>query len=59
MPVEDNPRYDEWSRALDRLKEANDRFRAAQRVNASDIEAARKDLHDAQEAFDKIADEIE
>lgn len=58
MPVEDDRRYDEWSKALDDLKEANDRYREATRTG-SDTTAAKSDLRRAQDAYDKISNEID
>jgi len=59
MPVENHPKYDEWSKALDRLKEANDRFRAAKDSHAPHLEMAREDLRKAQSAYDLICEEID
>jgi uncharacterized protein YukE len=58
MPVEDHPKYDDWTNALDALKEANDRVRDAIRQGASSIAAAKRDLRKAQQAYDSISYEI-
>jgi ribosome-binding factor A len=60
MPVQNHPRYDEWSRALDRLKEANDCYRAAVigKLEKNAIDSLRFNLDDAQREYNKIADEI-
>jgi len=58
MAVENAPKYQEWSTALDALKEANDRFREGQKNNLPDLEARRRDLHKAQEAFGQISKEV-
>jgi hypothetical protein len=59
VSVEDDPKYKEWTRRLDRLKEANDRFRDALDRRSSDIEARRRELHEAQKLFDQISEHIE
>jgi hypothetical protein len=59
VSVEDDPKYKEWTRRLDLLKEANDRFRDALDRRSSDIEAKRRDLHEAQKLFNQVSDEIE
>ena len=59
MAVQEHPRYEEWSKALDRLKEANDRFRDAKQRNDPGLEAYELDLDKAQKAYDEIADELE
>ena len=60
MAVEDHPKYDEWSKALDHLKDANDHYRDVAKGKANTaINAAKRDLHNAQAAYDKISSEIE
>ena len=63
MAVEDHPSYDEWSAALDRLQDANARYRAltcgAFKVAPELTEAARQNLVDARSAYDAIAVELD
>lgn len=59
MAVQDSPKYEEWSCALDKLKEANDRYREARRTNSPGIAAAAEDLRIAQEEYDRISAEID
>ncbi|CAJ0878042.1 hypothetical protein AMST5_02933 [freshwater sediment metagenome] len=61
MPVEDHPLYDQWSEALDKLKEANDCYRAAKmaRHPEGSLAALKTHLNYAQADFDKIADQID
>ena len=58
MAVQDHPKYDEWSQALDDLKEANDRLREARVTNSAALEAAKLDFFKAKERYDQICDEI-
>ena len=59
MAIEDHPKYEEWSDAVDTLKKANDRYREARDAGAPNIEVYRLDLHKAREAYENIASEIE
>ncbi len=58
MAVEDHARYHEWSKALDDLKEANDRYQEAEERKAANLEVYKLDLHRAQVTFDLISEEI-
>jgi len=59
MPVTDHPLYDEWSRALDRLKAANDRYRRARQSGEQlGFAAIVDDLRKAHEDYDRISAEI-
>ena len=58
MAVEDHPRYDDWSAAVDRLKEANDRYRDAKRRDDPGIEKYRSDLRLAQEVYERLSEEL-
>jgi hypothetical protein len=57
LAVEDHPKYDAWSQALDELKAANDAYREAQRTGQG-VAAAKRRLDSAQAAFYLIADQI-
>jgi hypothetical protein len=59
LAVQDSPKYDEWSEKLERLKEADERYRDAKSRNDPAIEGYVLDLHKAQEAFNRISGEIE
>ena len=61
MPVQDHPSYDEWSRKLDLLKEANDCYRAAVtgRLDQLAAKSLRFNLDNAQREFNEIADAID
>ena len=59
MAVHDHPRYAEWSDALDKLKEANDCYRAVR--TTSDrlaTESLRKNFAWAQTEYNRISEEI-
>jgi len=55
VKVVNHPLYDQWSQALDKLKEANDCYRAAVRAEHSSdsLETLRVNLNFAQRQFDK------
>ena len=63
MAIEEHPRYDEWSAALERLQDANARYRAliygAFKVAPELTEVARQNLADARSAYDAIPVEID
>ncbi len=51
MPAEDHPQYEVWSEAFENLKDAK---AAKDRGEAND-----QDVRNAQDAFDRIADQID
>ncbi len=61
MPVQDHPQYNEWSDALDKLKEANDFYRAASiaRLEPHSVESLRFNLDHCQAEFNKIARQVD
>jgi len=58
MVVENHPKYKKWSKAIDKLKEAKDRYKIACDSKAKDVEVYRVDLHKTREDYDKISAEI-
>mgnify|MGYP001810333007 CR=1 FL=1 len=58
MPITDHPKYNEWAAALDRLKEAKDRYDEEMRSNG-DVATAMQRLGEAQKDYNQISDEIE
>lgn len=50
----DDELCDQFSRAVDHLKEATDRWKAARQTGRGEA-AALKDLEDAQKAYDKVS----
>jgi hypothetical protein len=56
MPIDDHPKYTEWSRALRKL--SIERFREAKRYTPSEIEATRVVLHQAHQDYNRIAHDM-
>lgn len=59
VAVQDHPLYDEWSDALDRLKDANDRYReaisASSKVNPAIVEKSRRWLDNALSEYEEVS----
>lgn len=60
MPVQDHPCYDEWSRKLDLLKEANDCYRASVngKLDQHAVKSLRVNFDNAQREFNEVANDI-
>lgn len=60
MAVEDHPRYDDWSAALDRLQQANELYRVAVKAGrfGQSLETVKAQLHEAQAEYNKISEEL-
>lgn len=61
MAVQDHPLYNEWSRKLDLLKEANDCYRAAiiGKLEQHTVNSFRFNLDNTQREFNEISDAID